>query len=68
MRDTIIEEILQGTLKEHLRHPTRKDPIVPTASRYPHSAKRAELELGRQPWSRQPKAEPETSAPPPFYF
>jgi len=52
MRDNIIEEILQETLKEHLRHHARKDPVVPSASRYPHTAKRAELERGRQPRSQ----------------
>ena len=62
MRDLIIEEILQGTLKEHLRHPARMDSVVPTASRYPHSAKRAELERGRQPWSQAPKIPSGSSA------
>lgn len=60
MRDNVIEEILQETLKEHLRHHARRDPIVPSASRYPHTAKRAELERGRQPWSR-----PSNNAPGP---
>ncbi len=53
MRDLIIEEILLQQQVEHTRSRGRKAPIVPAASRYPHSAKRAELERGRQPRSQQ---------------
>jgi hypothetical protein len=53
MRDTIIEDFLQETLKEHLHHRARRDPVVPSASRYPRTAKRAELVRDRQPWSQQ---------------
>ncbi len=55
MRDLIMEEILQGTFKEQLRNRARKASVVPSASRYPHTAKRAALERGRQPWSNPPE-------------
>lgn len=68
MRDLIIEDILQGALKEQLRHPARKDSVVPTSSRYPHTAKRAELEREWRPWSQRPKAQADPSASQRFYL
>lgn len=68
MRDPIIEDILEETFKEHLHHRARKDSVVPSANRYPRTAKRAELERNRQPWSRQPKAPPKPTASQRFYL
>jgi len=64
MRDAIIEEVLRDAeIRSRARRPER-GPVVPSASRYPLSAKRAALERNRQPWSRSNPMRSTRSGPP----
>ena len=66
MRDPIIEEIFQRPDRERTRQRARIDPVVPAASRYPRSAKRAELERERLPWAQQDRTRAQAPPPTPY--
>lgn len=61
MRDLLIEEIFGDSHRDHPRRPSRKNESIPSASRYPRSAKRAEQERERQPWMKRPDLPRNTS-------
>ena len=54
MKDLIIDEILRERTPLAPVRVIRSqvEAKIPTASRYPRSQRRAELELSRQPWAR----------------